>query len=68
MSSLTMRDKRVLEDFLGMGSGYVLNFSDRTFADFVHEAVDVEIHTDKYAIHGSSKAKKLRAFWDIESD
>lgn len=68
MSSLTMRDKRVLEDFLGMGSGYVLNFSDRTFAEFVHEAVDVEIHDDKYAIHGSSKAKKLRAFWDIESD
>jgi hypothetical protein len=68
MSTLTMRDKRVLEEFLGMGSGYVLNFSDRTFAEFVHEAVDVEIHDDKYAIHGSSKAKKLRAFWDIESD
>lgn len=68
MSSLTMRDKRVLEDFLGMGSGYVLNFSDRTFAEFVHEAVDAEIHDEKYTIHGSSKAKKLRAFWDIESD
>lgn len=68
MSSLTMRDKRVLEDFLGMGSGYVLNFSDRTFADFVHEAVDIEIHADEYTIHGASKAKKLRAFWDIESD
>ena len=68
MSSLTMRDKRVLDDFLGMGSGYVLNFSDRTFADFVHEAVDVEIHSDKYSIHGSSKAKKLRGFWDVESD
>jgi hypothetical protein len=68
MSSLTMRDKRVLEDVLGMGSGYVLNFSDQTFADFVHEAVDVEIRGDEYTINGSSKAKKLRAFWDIESD
>lgn len=68
MSSLNMRDKRVLEGFLGMDSGYVLNFSDRTFGDFVHEAVDIEIHADKYTIHGSSKAKKLRAFWDIESD
>lgn len=68
MSSLNMRDKRVLEEFLGMGSGYVLNFSDRTFGEFVHEAVDIEIHSDKYTIHGSSKARKLRAFWDIESD
>lgn len=68
MSSLTMREKRVLEDFLGMGGGYVLNFSDRTFGEFVHEAVDIEIHSDEYSIHGSSKAKKLRAFWEVESD
>lgn len=68
MSSLNMREKRVLEEFLGMGGGYVLNFSDRTFGEFVHEAVDIEIHSDEYSIHGSSKAKKLRAFWEVESD
>ena len=68
MSSLNMREKRVLEDFLGMGGGYVLNFSDRTFGEFVQEAVDIEIHSEEYSIHGSSKAKKLRAFWEVESD
>lgn len=68
MSSLNMREKRVLEEFLGMGGGYVLNFSDRTFGEFVHEAVDIDIHSDEYSIHGSSKAKKLRAFWEVESD
>lgn len=68
MSSLNMREKRVLEDYLGMGGGYVLNFSDRTFGEFVHETVDIEIHSDEYSIHGSSKAKKLRAFWEVESD
>lgn len=68
MSSLNMREKRVLEEFLGMGGGYVLNFSDRTFGDFIQEAVDIEIHTDEYSINGSSKAKKLRAFWEVESD
>jgi hypothetical protein len=68
MSSLTTRDKRAVEDFLGMSSGYVLDFSDRTFGDFVWEAVDVDIHSDKYTNNGSSKAKKLRAFWEIESD
>ena len=68
MSSLNMRDKRILEKLLEMDSGYVLNFSDRTFGEFILEAVDIEIHSDEYTIHGSSKAKKLRAFWEIESD
>lgn len=63
-----MTDKRALEDFLEMSSGYVLNFSDRTFGDFVHETVDIEIHSDRYTSYGTSKAKKLRAFWEIESD
>ena len=47
MSSLNMRDKWALEEFLGMSSGYVLTFSDRTFDEFVHKAVDIEIHSDK---------------------
>ena len=68
MSSLTMREKRVLEEYLGMRSGYVLNFSDRTYGEFVHDVVDIEIHSEQYTIHGTSKANKLRAFWEIESD
>ena len=68
MSLLSMRDKRLLEEFLGMGSGYVLDFSDRTFAEFFEENVDVDIHSERYLIHGTSKAKKLRAFWETESD
>lgn len=67
-SSLGMRDKRLLEEFLEMGAGYVLDFADRTFGEFCEEAVDVDIHSDKYLTHGTSKAKKLRAFWEIESD
>ena len=68
MSSLHMRDKRLLEGFMGMDSGYVLNFSDRTFGEFLHEAVDIEIHSEKYTFQGTSKAKKLRALWEVESD
>jgi hypothetical protein len=63
-----MREKQSLEKFLGMTSGYVLNFSDRTFGEFVLDVVGTEIHSDIYAIDGSSKAKKLRAFWKIEPD
>jgi hypothetical protein len=68
MSSLTIQDKRLLESFLRMEGGYVLNFSDRAFGGFVFDAVEEDIHDDKYTIHGTSKAKKLRAFWEIESD
>ena len=68
MSSLTMIEKHVLEDCLEMGSGYVLYFNDQNFGDLVQEAVDIDIHSDKYMIYGTSKAKKLRAFWKIESD
>lgn len=51
-----------------MSGGYVLNFSDRTFGDFILEAVGLNIHAEKYTAEGTSKAKKLRAFWRLESD
>ena len=34
MSDLSGSERRKLEKLLGMGGGYVLNFSDRTFGDF----------------------------------
>ena len=63
-----MEDRRNLERYFGMSSGYVLNFSDRTFGEFVFEAVRIDIHSDRYVIDGTSKAKKLRAFWKLEPD
>lgn len=46
----------------------MLRLSDRTFGEFVHEAIGIDIHSDKYAQEGTSKARKLRALWTIESD
>jgi hypothetical protein len=67
MSTLTVIDRRYLEKFLGMSSGFVLNHSDKTFgALFNRHAID--IHGPKYQTHGTSKANKLRSFWDTESD
>ena len=51
-----------------MDTGYVLYFTDRTFYDFIQNITGVDIHAIKYKIYGSSKAKKLRAFWQTESD
>lgn len=68
MSSLTNNEKLILEKFLEMSSGYVLDFTNRSFQDFIKTAVDRDIYDDKYDRHSGSKANRLRAFWDIEND
>jgi hypothetical protein len=67
MSSLTGIERGKLERLLRMESGYVSNFSDIAFESFFAE-FDVDIHSDKYTGDGTSKAKKLRQFWKLESD
>lgn len=68
MSSLTSLEKRRYEDLFRMVSGYVLDFTDRTFAQFFRENVGIEIYDDRYAYNGGSKAKHLRAFWEMDDD
>lgn len=68
MSSLSFSDKRKLEKLFGMSTGYVLDFSDRTFGEFFDDVVGVDIHSDKYLANGASKANKLRGFWKVEPD
>lgn len=67
MSSLTDIDKRYLEKLLGMQSGYVLDYSDPTFGEFFKRH-RIDIHGSKYQTYGTSKAKKMRAFWEQEPD
>lgn len=66
MSNLKVIEKRVFEDLFGMVSGYVLDFSNNTFAEFFRETVNIDIYAPKYAFNGDSKAKRLRAFWETE--
>jgi len=68
LSSLTFVEKRQLEDFLDMGGGYVLDFSNRTFQEFVFDAVKIDIYAGKYDDKGGSKANHLRCFWEKEGD
>ena len=67
MSSLSDIEKRYLEFILDMGGGYVLDYSDGTFGEFFR-SYGVDIHGVKYQSYGTSKAKKLRAFWEREAD
>lgn len=67
MSNLSGADKACLETLFGMNSGYVLNFSDSSFQHFFN-SYSIDIHSADFQIYGTSKANKLRAFWEKEPD
>lgn len=66
MVTLKRSEMRIIDDAFDMHGGYVLNFSDRTFAEFFEDEFGIEIYTEKYAFNGGSKAKHLRAFIEAE--
>src|SRR3546814_16869458 len=68
MVSLKRSDIRILDDAFDMHSGYVLNFSDRTMAEFFEDEFGVDIYQEKYGFDGTSKAKPLRAFIETEDE
>lgn len=75
MSNLTNLQKQIFEKLFNMKTGYVLDFSDNTFQDFVKTSVKRDIFDKKYekvcdelGYDNCSKANRLRCFWDIESD
>lgn len=67
MAKLSYLDKKLLEELLGMASGYVLDFSDVTYGAFFRD-LGIDIDQPRYSINGTSKAKRMRAFWEIATD
>src|SRR5439155_16370826 len=68
MSDLTFVEKRKFEQFLGMSSGYVSDFTNRTFAEFVMDSTGRNIFDSRYDYASGSKANRLRAFWQKEDN
>lgn len=58
MAKLTFIERDCFEKLFEMSTGCVLDFSNRTFQEFVYEAISIDIYA-KYS--GLSKAKILRA-------
>lgn len=52
---------KLVERVLKMGGGYVLNFGDKSFADWFAQFL-IDIDEDRYSAHGTSKANRLRTF------
>lgn len=65
MANLNFIDKLLIEDVFGMKSGYVLDFSNRTFDEFMQEVMGESIYS-KYEY--MSKANLLRQFISDYSD
>jgi hypothetical protein len=68
MSDLTYLERNTLEKLFKMEGGYVLDFSDRTFQEFVADAVQRNIYDQKYQYASGSKANCLRGFWKVETN
>jgi hypothetical protein len=68
MSNFTYLEKRKFEQLLGMSSGYVLDFSNRSFAEFVLDSTGRDIFDTRYDYGSGSKANRLRAFWAKEEN
>jgi hypothetical protein len=68
MSDLTFLEKHKFEQLLGMNTGYVLDFSNRSFAEFIRDSTGRDIYDSRYDYASGSKANRLRAFWQKEEN
>lgn len=68
MIKLSFIEKNKFEKLFGMKSGYVMDFSDRTFQEFIGDAIGIDIYDEKYNHGSGSKANRLRGFWNVESN
>lgn len=68
MAELSFIEKRTIEKFLEMESGYVLDFSNRTMQEFLIDSMGIDIYDDKYDYSSGSKANRVRGFLRVESN
>lgn len=68
MSNLSSSDKRILEELFEMSSGYVLDFGNVRFQDFISDCIGIDIYASPGYEEYCSKANKLRDIWEKESD
>jgi hypothetical protein len=68
MAHISSKDMHVIEDALGMSSGYVMDLSNREFAEIVARDARWNADAPELATRGNSKANRLRRFLELSSD
>lgn len=66
MVQIKRSEMRQIDDAFAMGSGYVLNFSDRTMSEWFEDEIQINIDDQRYKRRGTSKANRLRTFIEDE--
>jgi hypothetical protein len=59
---LTTKQREIFDCIFHSGGGYVLDFSDRTMAEWFEENCGLQIIQPRFQVEGSSKGKTLRGF------
>ena len=67
MSQIKPVDILIINRLFAMEGGFVLDFSNQTFAQFFKDELAVDINNSKYSTDGPSKAKRLRCFLRLEN-
>jgi len=64
MVALKRSEIRAIEEAVSypQGIGYVLDFSNRTMAEFFEDEFEIEIYDEKYSVNGPSKRNHLTTF------
>ncbi|MDB5739556.1 MAG: hypothetical protein JWP16_596 [Alphaproteobacteria bacterium] len=62
MPNIKTVDLMLLDDLFEMNSGYVLDFSNATFARFFANELQIDIDDEQFSEHGTSKGRRLKCF------
>lgn len=68
MADLNYKEKMQIEKLFDMSTGYVMDFSNREFQEFILDIINIDIYNSKYDYESGSKANRLRAFLKKESN
>lgn len=68
MSDLTNLEKRQSERLFQMGDGYIFDFSNRTFQEFVTDSTGRDSYDERYNYASGSKSNRLRGFCKEENN
>ena len=68
MADISQAEKLKLGKLFSLDSGYVINFSNQSFQQFIYNLFKIDIYQQKYELLGTSKAKRLLSFWQIEGN
>jgi len=55
MQQLRPVELKLIDELFGMSSGYVLDFTNSTFADFFRREAGIDIYDNAYGVNGGSK-------------